>query len=99
MKFLEEKRDFENMWSSLENGIQEVLKKDTALLSFEELFRNAYNMVLYNHGERLYNGLRAVLTLHYESKVEFFLQLSYSVFFFMFILYPIFRFVKMFSHH
>ena len=91
MKFLEEKMDFKNMWSLLENGIQEVLKKNTALLSFEELFRNAYNMVLHNHEERLYYGLRAVLTHHNESKVEFFPQLSYSVFFFIVYLIPNFQ--------
>ena len=54
----------------LKNAIQEIQKKNNSGLSFEELYRNAYTMVLHKHGERLYNGLREVVTEHLTKKVR-----------------------------
>ena len=34
--------------------IKEIRKKNNSGLSFEELYRNAYTMVLHKHGEKLY---------------------------------------------
>jgi cullin 3 len=36
------------------------------VLSFEELYRNAYNMVLHKNGEKLYSGVKGVITQHLE---------------------------------
>ena len=44
-------------------------KKNNSGLSFEELYRNAYTMVLHKHGEKLYSGLREVATDHLVNKV------------------------------
>jgi cullin 3 len=60
----------ETIWTLLKSAIQEIQKKNNSGLSFEELYRNAYTMVLHKHGERLYNGLREVVTNHLESKVR-----------------------------
>lgn len=60
----------ENIWGLLKNAIQEIQKKNNSGLSFEELYRNAYTMVLHKHGERLYTGLKEVVTTHLESKVR-----------------------------
>ncbi|XP_067007434.1 cullin-3-A [Anabrus simplex] len=60
----------ESIWTLLKNAIQEIQKKNNSGLSFEELYRNAYTMVLHKHGERLYTGLKEVVTLHLESKVR-----------------------------
>uniref|UniRef100_A0A240PKB2 Cullin family profile domain-containing protein n=1 Tax=Anopheles epiroticus TaxID=199890 RepID=A0A240PKB2_9DIPT len=60
----------ESIWSLLKNAIQEIQKKNNSGLSFEELYRNAYTMVLHKHGERLYSGLKEVVTHHLESKVR-----------------------------
>ncbi|XP_053697059.1 cullin-3 [Sabethes cyaneus] len=60
----------ESIWSLLKNAIQEIQKKNNSGLSFEELYRNAYTMVLHKHGERLYTGLKDVVTLHLETKVR-----------------------------
>ena len=60
----------ESIWNLLKNAIQEIQKKNNSGLSFEELYRNAYTMVLHKHGERLYNGLRDVVTQHLETKVR-----------------------------
>ncbi|ODM98047.1 Cullin-3 [Orchesella cincta] len=60
----------ENIWSLLKSAIQEIQKKNNSGLSFEELYRNAYTMVLHKHGERLYTGLKEVVTQHLETKVR-----------------------------
>ncbi|KAF7283447.1 cullin 3 [Rhynchophorus ferrugineus] len=60
----------ESIWALLKNAIQEIQKKNNSGLSFEELYRNAYTMVLHKHGERLYTGLKEVVTHHLEFKVR-----------------------------
>ncbi|CAH1183268.1 unnamed protein product [Phaedon cochleariae] len=60
----------ESIWALLKNAIQEIQKKNNSGLSFEELYRNAYTMVLHKHGERLYTGLKEVVTNHLELKVR-----------------------------
>ncbi|ESO98941.1 hypothetical protein LOTGIDRAFT_231265 [Lottia gigantea] len=59
-----------NIWALLKNAIQEIQKKNNSGLSFEELYRNAYTMVLHKHGEKLYTGLRVVVTDHLINKVR-----------------------------
>lgn len=65
----------QTIWTLLKSAIQEIQKKNNSGLSFEELYRNAYTMVLHKHGEKLYNGLRDVVREHLENKVS----LSWSV--------------------
>jgi len=60
----------ENIWNMLKAAIQEIQHKNNSGLSFEELYRNAYTMVLHKHGELLYSGLREVVTTHLESRVR-----------------------------
>lgn len=60
-----------NIWDLLKNAIQEIQRKNNSGLSFEELYRNAYTMVLHKHGEKLYTGLREVVTEHLINKVSF----------------------------
>ena len=59
-----------NIWNRLKTAIQEIQKKNNSGLSFEELYRNAYTMVLHKYGERLYNGLRDVVKEHLVNKVN-----------------------------
>ena len=59
-----------SIWALLKNAIQEIQKKNNSGLSFEELYRNAYTMVLHKHGEKLYTGLREVVTEHLTNKVS-----------------------------
>lgn len=61
-----------NIWNRLKTAIQEIQKKNNSGLSFEELYRNAYTMVLHKYGERLYNGLRDVVKDHLVNKVFWF---------------------------
>jgi cullin 3 len=74
-----------SIWTLLKNAIQEIQKKNNSGLSFEELYRNAYTMVLHKHGERLYTGLRDVVKDHLVNKVWLFI----SSLFFMFSLFSI----------
>uniref|UniRef100_A0A8C4Q7Q7 Cullin 3b n=1 Tax=Eptatretus burgeri TaxID=7764 RepID=A0A8C4Q7Q7_EPTBU len=59
-----------SIWNLLKNAIQEIQKKNNSGLSFEELYRNAYTMVLHKHGEKLYTGLREVVSEHLVNKVR-----------------------------
>ncbi|KAK5138043.1 hypothetical protein LTR08_005840 [Meristemomyces frigidus] len=47
--------DFETTWGILEKAFQEIHTKNASALSFEELYRNAYKIVLKKKGEELYN--------------------------------------------
>ena len=42
---------------------------DILLMATFDLNRNAYTMVLHKHGERLYSGLKQVVTEHLVEKV------------------------------
>mmetsp|Transcript_7376 Transcript_7376/g.11800 ORF Transcript_7376/g.11800 Transcript_7376/m.11800 type:complete len:728 (+) Transcript_7376:45-2228(+) len=54
------------IWEGLRHAIREIHNHNAGTLSFEELYRNAYNLVLHKHGEKLYGGIerevRAYLT-------------------------------------
>ena len=45
-------------WAVLRDAICQINRRDASGLSFEELYRNAYNLVLHKHGELLYDGVR-----------------------------------------
>lgn len=60
----------ENTWNLLKNAIHEIHKKNASGLSFEELYRNAYNMVLHKYGDKLYQGLRDVVDKHLSEVAE-----------------------------
>jgi cullin 3 len=47
--------DFEQTWSVLEKAFKEIHTKNASALSFEELYRNAYKIVLKKKGDELYN--------------------------------------------
>lgn len=59
-----------SIWEMLKSAIQEIQKKNNSGLSFEELYRNAYTMVLNKYGEKLYTGLKEVVTDHLVNKVR-----------------------------
>ncbi|CAF3406218.1 unnamed protein product [Rotaria socialis] len=64
-------RHVNEIWNkSLKAAIQEIQKKNNSGLSFEELYRNAYTMVLHKHGEKLYTGTREVVMEHLVQKVR-----------------------------
>ncbi|KAH9314046.1 hypothetical protein KI387_022673 [Taxus chinensis] len=54
----------EKTWRILEHTINEIYNHNASGLSFEELYRNAYNMVLHKYGEKLYYGLVTAMSVH-----------------------------------
>lgn len=54
----------------LQSAIQEIHKQNASLLSFEELYRNAYNLVLHRHGEKLYKGIESEVTAYLRTLGE-----------------------------
>lgn len=56
----------EKTWKVLEDAIHHINNHNASGLSFEELYRSAYNMVLHKFGDRLYSGLVATLTAHLQ---------------------------------
>ena len=48
----------------MENAIHEINNDNSSGLSFEELHRNAYNMVVNKYGPRLYTGLQITTEKH-----------------------------------
>ncbi|KYQ93604.1 cullin C [Tieghemostelium lacteum] len=54
-------------WRLLKTAIREIHRQNSSVLSFEELYRNAYNMVLHKYGEILYNKLKKMVDKHLKS--------------------------------
>jgi cullin 3 len=50
-----DKRKADTTWVALSKAIAEIHNQNASSLSFEELYRNAYNLVLHKHGDLLYN--------------------------------------------
>ncbi|GKV08716.1 hypothetical protein SLEP1_g20312 [Rubroshorea leprosula] len=54
----------EKTWNILEHAIHEIYNHNASGNNFEELYVNAYNMVLHKFGEKLYSGLVTTITFH-----------------------------------
>ena len=48
--------DFDSMWDVLASSLREIHTKNASKLSFEELYRNAYKLVLKKRGETCTSG-------------------------------------------
>ena len=51
-------------WGKLEAAIAKIHEQNASTLSFEELYRYAYNMVLHRHAQMLYAGFENSLRQH-----------------------------------
>ncbi|CAN0283159.1 unnamed protein product, partial [Hapterophycus canaliculatus] len=51
-------------------AIGEIHNKNASSLSFEELYRNAYNLVLHKHGDLLYAGVKQAVQAHLDEVGE-----------------------------
>jgi len=52
------------IWALISRAIDEIQSRDSSHLSFEELYRNAYKLVLHKHGTVLYDGVTNKITSH-----------------------------------
>lgn len=62
--------DFESSWPILSAAIKEIHRKDASRLSFEELYRTAYTIVIRKNGKRLYEAVKAEVRAHLESELN-----------------------------
>ena len=60
----------QQIWDILANAIDEIYNRNASQLSFEELYRNAYNLVLHKHGTLLYDGVSDKLSSHLLNTVN-----------------------------
>ncbi|XP_024867705.1 cullin-3-like [Temnothorax curvispinosus] len=62
----------ESIWTLLKSDIQKILNLEFGFIaqSFEELYSKVYWMVNEKYGERLYTGLKDVVTEHLKNKVR-----------------------------
>jgi cullin 3 len=65
-----DERHVDTTWRLLKKAIVDILNKNNSGLSFEELYRNAYTMVLHKHGEKLYDGLKEAVNSHLVDRVR-----------------------------
>jgi cullin 3 len=45
------------LWQQLQTAIGTIYDQNVSILSYEELYRNAYNLVLHKHGDYLYSNI------------------------------------------
>ena len=64
------------IWNALSSAIKEIHKERASDLSFEELYRNAYNLVLQKHGDLLYEGVSEQVKQHLRAVGETVAQAS-----------------------
>lgn len=57
-------------WDALANAIDEIYNRNASRLSFEELYRNAYNLVLHKFGVLLYDGVTEKISAHLLETVQ-----------------------------
>ena len=60
----------QSMLDLLEDAIRTIQNKDNGGLSYEELYRNAYTLVLHKHGPRLYKLMKEVIEEHLRKEVS-----------------------------
>ena len=56
--------------SALQNAIKEIHNQNASTLSFEELYRNAYNLVLHKHGPKLYDTVHITVRRHLQDVAQ-----------------------------
>ncbi|KAF4694884.1 Cullin-3 [Perkinsus olseni] len=59
-----DEREAARTWESLKSAIHQIHNHNASHLSFEELYRNGYNLVLHKYGLKLYQGVEETVTLH-----------------------------------
>mmetsp|Transcript_19410 Transcript_19410/g.45154 ORF Transcript_19410/g.45154 Transcript_19410/m.45154 type:complete len:776 (+) Transcript_19410:417-2744(+) len=65
-----DKTSAKQTWNVLAKAIDEIYNRNASQLSFEELYRNAYNLVLHKHGTLLYEGVTEKINSHLYKTTE-----------------------------
>ncbi|KAI7823845.1 cullin C [Gamsiella multidivaricata] len=61
---------FDTTWPTLANAIITIHEQKAYTLSYEVVYRSAYNLVIHKCGERLYNGVKDLIEKQLESEAE-----------------------------
>ncbi|RDL34783.1 Cullin-domain-containing protein [Venustampulla echinocandica] len=61
--------DFDAMWDILRSALREIHEKNASTLSFEQLYRASYKIVLKKQGDRLYDRVKDFEKQWFASKV------------------------------
>ena len=59
-----DKKQAQELWTLLSQSIDEIYNKNASNLSFEELYRFSYQLVMTKHGEFLYNNVKQTFQRH-----------------------------------
>ncbi|KAE8369440.1 Cullin [Aspergillus caelatus] len=62
--------DFETNWEGLSTSLKKIHTKDASNLSFEQLYRNAYNIVLMMRGDELYERVKKLEQEWLDTEVQ-----------------------------
>mmetsp|Transcript_33204 Transcript_33204/g.72436 ORF Transcript_33204/g.72436 Transcript_33204/m.72436 type:complete len:778 (+) Transcript_33204:129-2462(+) len=65
-----DEKESNRTWECLKHAIHQIHQHNASSLSFEELYRNAYNLVLHKYGELLYNGVQGVVAEHLKAVAQ-----------------------------
>uniref|UniRef100_A0A0D9X4U3 Cullin family profile domain-containing protein n=1 Tax=Leersia perrieri TaxID=77586 RepID=A0A0D9X4U3_9ORYZ len=57
---------FDKGWRKLDDAIREIYNHNASGLSFEELYRTAYNLIIHKHGAKLYDKLTENMEEHMQ---------------------------------
>ncbi|CAK9436501.1 uncharacterized protein LODBEIA_P10590 [Lodderomyces beijingensis] len=68
--------DFDKNWAILQNAISQIQNKNVSNLSYEQLYRKAYVLVIRKFGEKLYGKVSEAVTEHLLSERQKLLALS-----------------------
>ncbi|ODV77224.1 Cullin-domain-containing protein [Suhomyces tanzawaensis NRRL Y-17324] len=68
--------DFEKSWPILANAITQIQQKNVSNLSYEQLYRKAYVLVLRKFGAKLYDNVAALITQHLLQRREYLLSIK-----------------------
>lgn len=68
--------DFDKNWSVLSSAISQIQTKNVSNLSYEQLYRKAYVLVLRKFGGKLYDNVANVIKTHLLTRREKLLSVS-----------------------
>ena len=68
--------DFDKSWAVLSHAISQIQSKNVSNLSYEQLYRKAYALVLRKFGSRLYDNVAQIVLRHLLEKREELLSLD-----------------------
>lgn len=68
--------DFDKNWTILANAISQIQNKNVSNLSYEQLYRKAYVLVLRKFGGKLYDNVTEAIKSHLLNRREYLVSLS-----------------------